>query len=679
MQKTVFDNRKITWTRTLRGKLFLVLTGLGGVLLGATLLGSLWMMNKSIATIESQTRSNLSIASRLVSINAEAALLFRDQAIAQRLLLSFETEPVVVGAIMFDANDSEMARYLKTAAYRQALLHGEHDERNHIIRYRRQITHQGEYLGRLIVIADISRLFNQFNWHIAMIAILQGGLLLLLLLLLLLFLNRFNQRLARLGRLTQKIHDEQNFESRVVMSGHDELSEYSSRFNAMLDVIQLQTSELEVFNLQLVQQTLHDSLTGLPNRLYFKVRLKEMMNDHQASRQPFSLTSFDIDHFKRINDAFGHQAGDEAICLFAHELKSLASATVFFARIGGDEFIGLYRGDHDGMRMSALYEDINHNFKQKIRKRLGAGHYSCSAGIACMPADGSTIRDLMKASDIALYQAKANGRDHVLTLRQSVGTRLSSLMTSPSETKQRNFDLGRVRPLFQPIYDVTEQMIGVECLATYAEPQGKLVHAFSFIPWLEEEGLISLLDLEMLGKSLRESHHIRTRNHPDLMLFHNFSLDTIAMPDFPERIALALTEHQCKPEHLVLEVTETIQLNAGTIRQLRRVSELGCILCIDDFGAGFTNPGYFRKLPWGMVKIDKEYIHSINTDMSRKLIDALFRIARLMDMRVVAEGVERQRDFIFLRDQGCDYFQGYYFARPGEPLAIASRHARAGC
>lgn len=646
----------------LKTKLLLIFFSVGITLLITTVVISLWVFRVSLQEIEKNVEKSLDSTSQVLAKHIDASVFFELEEESQDLIMILEGK--VTAAVVHDENGKQIAVYAEEDKYKRYLLQGTQKQPSYITTDD-EIIRNENLVGRIQLLTDLTPQIRSIAQRIIIIFLILISVYIIIAFILYYVLSNLNKRFDSLVSVTKKVHDNRQLNFRVLVEGNDEVTTYSNYFNAMLDVIELQTKKLETFNLQLAHQILHDKLCDLPNREYLRIHIRTLIKKYNLQPGGFSVMELDIDRFKEINDQYGHHAGDEAILALARVLRDMTTSNVFSARLGGDEFVVVIDGDITG-------EIIQKHF-QSIREQISTGYFAdyywspltLSGGVSICPEHGTNIIQLLKTADVALYNAKQTGRNRVCVYEKTYQSLTSATPESGnSALLEVNFDF--IEPIFQPIYELDGRLFGVECLATY-QPEQQVIRAEKFIESMEEQGLIDQLDLAMLSKSLDYTSKLDLDWHMNdsFKIFHNFSVDTLSKPGFVDEILHILKGYGIKPESLVIEVTETLQLNQFAIDNLNKLSDDGAKLCIDDFGAGFTNPAYFRDVTWDYIKIDKKYINDLSNDShTLQLIDSLFNLSKLLNIEVVAEGVEKPRSIEVLSNYGCRYFQGYYFGKP---------------
>jgi diguanylate cyclase (GGDEF)-like protein/PAS domain S-box-containing protein len=424
--------------------------------------------------------------------------------------------------------------------------------------------------------------------------------------------------------------------------------------------------------LNLVHDSLHDALTGLPNRALFLERLDHALQRAQRrNEKPYGVVYVDLDHFKGINDSLGHLAGDEVLVSIAKLLRQIVRPGDTAARLGGDEFALLL--EDIGTEAEAM--TVAQRILVELRKPLILDgldiHVSASIGIAMgQPSDTSTT-EVLRRADAALYSAKRDGRGRLQTFEPTMSERVFGDLRLEIDLRgalARN----ELYVVYQAIVALkTEDLVGVEALLRWNHPSLGLVPPSIFIPIAEESG-----DIVAIGNwVLREACAalVRLRDTYDgahsISVSVNVSSRQLLMSDFSAHVQAALFETGLSPDCLRLEITESsIMRNPEqAIALLRDLRELGVRISIDDFGTGHSALSYLHDLPVDCLKIDRSFVNRLTTSTSgAHIVRAIVDLAHNTGLVVVAEGIETKEQQVALRELGCEYGQGYLLGRPGQ-------------
>lgn len=412
----------------------------------------------------------------------------------------------------------------------------------------------------------------------------------------------------------------------------------------------------------------HDPLTGLPNRLLFDDRLNYAIEQGLRNNQRCLLLFLDLDGFKVINDTLGHVAGDELLRMVGARLKAVLRASDTVARLGGDEFVIL---------AGSTNPDYAAQLAQKILEQLRlpiplSGHMlsvSASLGIAVFPEHGVDSEQLMRAADMAMYAAKAEGRNRYQFYAEDMSARTGERMYIEQGLRQAIAN-DSLAVYYQPKVDLEgRKIVGAEALVRWPHPERGLISPDSFIAIAEESGIIEQLGQWVLRRSCREMLGLERKIRESGGQFHlavNVSARQFMGPDFIHTVRSVLKETGFPPTSLELEITEsTLQTTERSLALLKALDALGITVSIDDFGTGYSSLSVLRDLPVHRVKIDRSFIVDLQSSESQQaMVKAIVALSGIMRMSITVEGIESPEQADLLRELGCHQGQGFYFGHP---------------
>ncbi|HCY17436.1 MAG: diguanylate cyclase [Curvibacter sp. GWA2_64_110] len=425
-------------------------------------------------------------------------------------------------------------------------------------------------------------------------------------------------------------------------------------------------SERRHYQEQLERQANHDMLTGLPNRILLGDRVEQGIA--RAARLGYYLTVvfIDLDNFKFINDSLGHGAGDKLLKEIADRLRHCVRNSDTVARLGGDEFV-LLLNDH--FRVSTVISQLRRVLNEIAQPVLLSGrefHIGASLGVALYPADGEDSASLLKHADVAMYAAKSRGRNNfqffTSELNREADERLNLETALRLAIERDEFEVH-----YQPKFDHRRRIVGVEALARWFHPEYGAVSPDRFIPIAEETGLILPLTSAILRRAFAAAYSWNRQRTTPLRMAVNLSPRLFLSGDIVTHVAGLLDEARLPAAQVELEITETVFMGDGdrAITTLGRFKDLGVNLAMDDFGTGYSSLSYLRRFPLDIIKIDRSLVTGIEHEEEVAMIArAVISLGQSLRKTVVAEGVENQAQFDFLRYQGCHEFQGYLLSRP---------------
>ncbi|RPE81293.1 diguanylate cyclase/phosphodiesterase [Vulcaniibacterium tengchongense] len=418
-----------------------------------------------------------------------------------------------------------------------------------------------------------------------------------------------------------------------------------------------------------------DALTGLANRLAFRERLDAELATARDAGRPVALLFADIDDFKRINDTYGHDAGDEALLECAQrihaEVERRCGERALLARFGGDEFVILVpAGAGADMRAhaSSLAQALVGTVARPILLREREVFLSASVGLTLFPDDAGDATALIKNGDIAMYQAKVAGKNCFRFYSRAMDRAVERRVHLEHELRGA-WERGELSLVYQPVFRVADRaLVGAEALLRWRHPQRGAIAPSVFIDVAEQSGLIETLGPQVLGAACADAALWQARaGAPAPFVAVNLSPRQLRSGDLPAVVADCLQRSGLRPERLHLELTETAVMGdeASAGRLLSQLRASGVKVWLDDFGTGFSGLSHLRRVPVDGVKIDRSFVADILRDPDDlALTTAIIAMAHSLGMTVVAEGVEKEGQYALLRERGCNLAQGYWLGHP---------------
>ncbi len=415
----------------------------------------------------------------------------------------------------------------------------------------------------------------------------------------------------------------------------------------------------------------HDQLTGLPNRHYLTAFLPDAIAEAQAANTKLGVVFLDLDRFKHINDTRGHETGDKLLQEVATRLRSVVRDSDVVIRMGGDEFVVVFRNvkSYDEVTLGAgrIIETLNRPIIIDDHPLQTTG----SVGVSLFPRDGSNMVELLKHSDTAMYQAKDRGRNNVQMFSQVMNRKLKHRVAVEASLREA-LRLKQLDVHYQPFINLlTRKVVGLEALMRWNHPVHGMVPADQFIPVAEETGLIVPMGNFVLHRTLQNMTAWRKAGVPLVPMSLNIAPAQLQRGELQSTIATLLKTHGIRPDMLQLEMTERAMFDshapAGENRQdtMARLRDLGVKIAIDDFGTGYSSLSYLKHWRVDALKIDRSFVRDLATDSSDlAIVSAIIAIARHLQIQVIAEGIEGYQQAEILRRLGCAVGQGFLFARP---------------
>ncbi|HTQ69112.1 MAG TPA: bifunctional diguanylate cyclase/phosphodiesterase, partial [Solirubrobacteraceae bacterium] len=442
-----------------------------------------------------------------------------------------------------------------------------------------------------------------------------------------------------------------------------------------LTLVNEKTHELSQKNRELAHQALHDPLTGLPNRALVLDRAEQLIERTAPQRGVEAGALFiDVDGFKHVNDNYGHAAGDQLLRCMGERLRRAVREQDTVGRLGGDEFVVLSELRRGEATLNLLADRLTEVLREPLELDDGRKISSRTVSIGVAIGPYANPDSLLRDADLALYAAKAAGKDRYVLFDSSMNSgardrpQLEADLRAAAQSPDEQFGL-----LYQPIYELKSgSIVGVEALIRWRHPQRQVVSPDSFIPLAEDTGLIVPIGRWVLGEACRQAAEWN-RGEQRIGIAVNVSAYQLGRRDFVEDVRRALADSAIEPSLLTLEITETMLMYDldATRENLDQVKALGVRIAIDDFGTGYASLSQLRRLPVDILKIDRSFIAALNNGgwsrellRASELLHAILGVSQALSLSVVAEGIEEQNQLSRLGAMGCEMGQGFFLGRP---------------
>ena len=445
----------------------------------------------------------------------------------------------------------------------------------------------------------------------------------------------------------------------------------TGRVHAMLlqDISHRREAERRAQEHQLSLQHLatHDALTGLPNRTFLNEELPRLIEEAARRGDSLSILYIDCDNFKNINDSRGHSIGDDYLRSVARRLRDSIASPDLVVRMGGDEFLVVTR--HYGLDpdSAAIAERVAAALKKPVR--LGEATYSAttSIGLSVYPRDATTMSELLRSADIALYEAKARGRDNVQMFDSAMNKRVHTRLALEQDLRSA-VNREAIEIHLQPIVDIrTGRLVSFEALARWNDPRHGSVPPLQFIEVAEASDLIVELGECVIRNVARQIAAWQRAGLKPVPVAVNVSAKQLKRSNLPERIVAIAHEFDIAPHQLEVELTESVAMQDSEqhVTKLHALRDLGVRVSVDDFGTGYSSLAYLRNLPIDYLKIDRTFVRDMNVDRNdAAIVRAIISMAQSLHLGTVAEGIETREHASQLLALGCTTGQGYFFAKP---------------
>ncbi|MEY4590624.1 MAG: hypothetical protein RL497_2700 [Pseudomonadota bacterium] len=431
--------------------------------------------------------------------------------------------------------------------------------------------------------------------------------------------------------------------------------------------LKLQIRERQIAENNVRRMAFEDYLTRLPNRMVVHEHLADLLQHRHSTQFRAAFYVLDLDHFKTINDALGHDFGDEVLRCVGLRLSQHINTAALIARIGGDEFAIIEERIEGEPRKQIQLTATR--ILEVMSEPLHVGDHvldvSCSIGVVTFPSEADTVIDVVRSADIALFEAKKRQRGSYFVftpqMRELANERLSLEKGLRNALQKDQLSL-----FFQPQVDSSGQQVGAEALIRWNNPAQGFISPIKFIRVAEETGLINPIGDWVMQKSLITLAEWIQKGVPfNGNLAINVSTWQFARPDFVRNTQQVIQQSGVPPERVTLEVTESALMSdvQEVVNKLNQLREFGVKIALDDFGTGYSSLAYLRDLPLDALKIDKSFVDEVALNPHQPLVESMLAIGKHMQLKVVAEGVESEQQLNHLKTMGCDFYQGYLFSK----------------
>lgn len=469
------------------------------------------------------------------------------------------------------------------------------------------------------------------------------------------------------------------------VSGHDEkgksyplwltINTVKDSKNKLINYIVMLTdvSEIKRSQEELEHVATHDSLTNLPNRILFNDRLQQAVNRSKRSRNIGALFFLDLDRFKNINDNLGHQVGDELLIQVSKRLLKISRSADTLARLGGDEFTLVVEGLESTEESALIAEKILAQFSEPFKLGGYNLEISASIGISVFPRDTEDPVEIVKHADTAMYSAKELGRNTYQFYTQDLTSNAFEYFAIEIALRKA-LEYNEFFLLYQPQYSLlSNEIIGVEALIRWQHPDMGIVSPAKFIPIAESTGQIQAIGEWVIKEACRQSAYWQKQGISDLTVSINLSRKQLVIPTLDEQVKSILTEEGVSGEQIEFEITESSILDNQDIvyNNLKQFKKMGITMAIDDFGTGYSSLVNLKQFPLSRLKIDQSFVRDVTKDKNDEaIIRATIALGKSLQLKIIAEGVEKEEQRDFLIKEGCDQVQGFLFSEPLLPEAI---------
>ncbi|MBZ2191368.1 EAL domain-containing protein [Pseudoalteromonas arctica] len=617
-----------------------------------------------ITSAKEEQIESLGSLSKMLSPNITAALMFNDIDAVQELINPILIRSDVISIMVTSMTGEQLV-----------IAQAENEEIEQSIEVNTPLQLDMHDYGVLKIRANNSYIQDRITFYFKFIMILMVFTFAISLILSLLLRRRFLNPILYLAQTANKITTSHDYSLRAKQLSQDEVGQLTSCFNDMLynieqressleNQVRLRTNELENANIQLQQYAYQDGLTDLPNRRYFYEKLQSLVS---VKGMKFALIFIDLDGFKEVNDSLGHDYGDLLLHQVATRLQSCITTKDTVARLGGDEFTLILEGVSSPDEASKIAEAVKSSLMQSIKIKKETVYVTASIGLTFFPADGLTVEELVRRADQAMYLSKNKGRNRYEFFSYAIEEKATEKRRLIEEIRtaiiKNQFEL-----YYQPIFSIDGKSVPkAEALIRWNHPERGLIGPNEFIPVAEKNGLINDIGQWVKSQAIQDTVLFNVLSEKIIQVSVNTSpLEIDRAGCWVDEWIVASKKYQLPANTILIEVTENTLMDPDSSiqRQLKRLSTINIDIAIDDFGVGYSSLAYLQRLDIDILKIDRSFISDIESnDNSIALVKAIITMAHNLDVMVVAEGVETQKQYDLLKQLACDYIQGYIFSK----------------
>jgi len=651
-----------------------------GLIILLTTLNLSFYMFSSLLDVYQKKAATLS---GVLAASLDSALMFNDAHTAQDALKSLRSVPDVAGAAIYDKSGRLFASYVNINNPFTPSPTFDPSQYGQNARFAKSFPNYSlpilsvdpdrEQLGTITMHMDLSEAYGNLLKQIGIVLLIGLFIMAAISTLLTKLQEYITQPLLSLTEVMRKVSKEGDLSVRANPSSQDEIGELASVFNQMIEELSHREHSLnqELRERRNIEEKLSeiahfDPVTNLPNRHSFENQIEKALLNQKYNHEKFALMYIDLDNFKYVNDTFGHHIGDLLLGRIAERLRNSLRKADFVARLGGDEFVVIMSDFTDDTIISEVARKIMASLQPPFTFEGREVFIGASIGISICPSNGNDSETLKRQADSAMYLAKNLGKNN-FQFYQDEMSRTQRNRINIEASLRRSLERNEIVVYYQPIVNIAEEkIIGFEALVRWIRQDGTVVRPDEFIPLAEEIGLI--VDI---GKFVLETSATQTSawvNQFGLSFTAvNFSSKQFKKSNLADDIFNALKNARLEPCNFEMEITESVLMDNSidSMNLLNQLIKQGMGIAIDDFGTGYSSLSYITSFPISKIKIDKSFVAKLPKDKNaHAVVTAIIGLAKSLNLKVVAEGIETAEQLECLAMLGCQYGQGYLFSKP---------------
>ena len=633
--------------------------------------------------LQEDYQNDSKILSNLLAENVTSAMLFNDKQAAQEALAGLRTVADVTHTELYDRDGKLFAAYTRRSGnfetpvnfdprdYEQDIHFGSLAYDSAFPVY--SITADREQIGTITMQLDLTEAYVHLGYQIAGMLLIGLFGATLVSVILIKLQKSITLPLLSLTETMRKVIKDGDFSERAIISSKDEIGELASVFNHMVDELShrefslhQELKERRRIEARLSQIAHFDLVTHLPNRHSFNSQIDRALLNHKYDLEKFALIYIDLDNFKYVNDTFGHHVGDLLLARIADRLRKSIRQEDFVARLGGDEFVIIMSEFTDTSQIRTAAGNILAILQAPYILDGNEVFIGASIGITICPDNGEDRETLQRQADNAMYQAKNLGKNNVQFYQADLFPGNRNRINVEAQLR-RSLEYGEIVVHYQPIVEIpTKRIVGFEALVRWIKNDGSVVGPNEFIPLAEEIGLIIDIGRFVINTSAAQTADWVNRFGLTFTSV-NFSSRQFKHSNLAEDINSALQSSRLLPANFEMEITESVLMENSTesMKLLDQLIGQGMGIAIDDFGTGYSSLSYITSFPISKIKIDQSFVAKLPNDKNAlAVVTAIIGLAKSLNLKVVAEGIETAEQLSCLAMLGCQYGQGYLFSKP---------------